>query len=65
MVLFSVHRMGRQPLPAVRDFTRDGRLSTYDVIVHKKLGGNMRRDRLPSIATISNKSRPAVSFSSS
>jgi hypothetical protein len=40
--------MGRRPLPAVRDFTRDGRWSTYDVSVRKKMGGNMRRDRLPS-----------------
>jgi hypothetical protein len=35
----------------------DGVLSTYDVSVRKKMGGNMRRDRLPSKATISNKSR--------
>ena len=55
--------MGRRPLPAVRDFTRDGRWSTYDVSVCKKLGGKWRKDRLPSIATISNKSRTAVSFS--
>jgi hypothetical protein len=27
------------PLPAVRDFTRDGRWSTYDVSVLKKMGG--------------------------
>jgi hypothetical protein len=58
--------MGRQPLPAVRDLTRDGRWSTYDVSVRKKMGGgDMRRDRLLSTATISNKSRPAGSFSSS
>ncbi len=25
--------MGRRPLPAVRDFTRDGRWRTYDVSV--------------------------------
>ncbi len=31
--------MGRRPLPAVRDFTRDGRWSTYDVSVRKKMGG--------------------------
>ncbi len=31
--------MGRRPLPAVRDFTRDGRRSTYDVSVRKKMGG--------------------------
>jgi hypothetical protein len=42
--------VGRQPLPAVRDFTPDGRWSTYDVSVCKKMGENMRRDRLPSKA---------------
>jgi hypothetical protein len=31
--------MGRRPLPAVRDFTRDGRWRAYDVIVRKKWGG--------------------------
>jgi hypothetical protein len=31
--------MGRRPLPAVRDFTRDGRRSTYDVSVRQKMGG--------------------------
>jgi hypothetical protein len=31
--------MGHRPLPAVRDFTRDGRWSTYDVSVLKKMGG--------------------------
>ena len=41
MVLFSVHRMGRRPLPAVRDFTQDGRWSTYDVSVRKKIGGGI------------------------
>jgi hypothetical protein len=61
----SVESMGRRPLPAVRDFTRDGRWCTYDVSERKRIGGIMRRDRLPSKATISNKSRPAGSFSSS
>jgi hypothetical protein len=31
--------MGRRLLPAVRDLTRDGRWSTYDVSVRKKMGG--------------------------
>jgi hypothetical protein len=31
--------MGRRPLPAVRDFTRDGRWRTYDVSLRKKIGG--------------------------
>jgi hypothetical protein len=31
--------MGRRPLPGVRDFTRDGRWSTYNVSVLKKMGG--------------------------
>jgi hypothetical protein len=31
--------MGRRPLPAVRDFTRESRWSTYDVSVLKKMGG--------------------------
>jgi hypothetical protein len=31
--------MGRRPLPAVRDFTRDSRWSTYDVSVRKNKGG--------------------------
>ncbi len=36
----SIHvPMGRRPLPAVRDFTRDGRWSTYYVSVCKKMGG--------------------------
>jgi hypothetical protein len=30
--------MGRRPLPAVRDFSRDGRWSTHDVSVSKKMG---------------------------
>jgi hypothetical protein len=29
--------MGRRPLPAVRDLTRDGRWSTYDESVLKKI----------------------------
>ncbi len=29
------------PLPAVRDFTRDGRWSTYDESVRKKRGGGI------------------------
>ncbi len=33
------------PLPAVRDLTRDGRWSTYDVSVLKKMGGKMRTAR--------------------
>jgi hypothetical protein len=58
--------MGRRPVRAVRDLTRDGRWSTYDVSERKKMGGggSMRRDRIPFKATISNKSRPAGSFSS-
>ncbi len=31
--------MGRRPLPSVRDLSRDGRWSTYDVSVLKKMGG--------------------------
>ncbi len=55
--------MERRPLPAVRDV----RWSTYDVSVLKKMGGGgkMRTDRTPSKATITNKTRPAGSFSSS
>ncbi len=53
--------MERRPLPALRD----GRWSTYDVSVLKKMGGKMRTDRTPSKATITNKTRPAGSFSSS
>ncbi len=56
---------GRPHLPAVRDLTRDGRLSTYDVSVLKKREGKMRSDRTPFNATITNKTRPAGSFSSS
>ena len=52
-------------LPTVRDLTRDGRWSTYDVSVLKKMGRKMRTDRTPSKATITNKPRPAGSFSSS
>jgi hypothetical protein len=47
--------MGRRPLPAVRDCTRDGRWSTYDVNVLKKMGGKMRTDRTPSQAPITTK----------
>jgi hypothetical protein len=65
--------IGRRPLSAVRDLTlsavrdltRDGRWSSYDVSVLKKMGGKMRTDRTPSKATITNKTRPAGSFSSS
>ncbi len=39
--------MGRRPLPAVRDFTRDGRWSNHDVSVLKKMWKNMHRDRYP------------------
>jgi hypothetical protein len=53
--------MERRPLPAVHD----GRWSTYDVSVLKKMGGKLRTDRTPSKATITNKTRPAGSFSSS
>ena len=56
--------MGRRPLPAVRDLALDGRWSTYDVSVLKKMGGKMRTDRTPSKATITNKTCPAGSFSS-
>ncbi len=38
-------------LPAVRDFTRDSRWSTYDVRVRKKMWGKMRTNRIPSKAT--------------
>ena len=51
----TVRLMGRRPLPAVRDLTRDGRWSTYDVSV-SKMGGKMRTDRTPYKATITNKS---------
>jgi hypothetical protein len=46
--------MGRRPLSAVRDFTRDDRWSTYDISGRKKMGGggDMRRGRFPSKATI-------------
>ncbi len=40
--------MGRGPLPAVRDFTRDGIDRVNVVSVRKKMGENIRRDRLPS-----------------
>jgi hypothetical protein len=46
---------GRRPLPAVRDLTRDGRWSTYNVSVLKKMGGKIRTDRTPSKATVTNK----------
>jgi hypothetical protein len=39
---FIVHAMGRRPLPVVRDFSRGGRWSTYDVSVRKKIRGKMR-----------------------
>ncbi len=49
--------LGRRPLPPVRDLTRDGRWSTYDVSVLKKMGGGgargMRTDRRPSEASSS------------
>ncbi len=45
--------------------TGDGRWSTYNVSVPKKMGGKMRIDRTPSKATITNKTRPDGSFSSS
>ncbi len=56
--------MGHRPLPAVRDFTRDDR---WSVSVLKKRGEGRGRltDRSPSKATITNKTRPAGSFSSS
>jgi hypothetical protein len=38
--------MGRQPLPVVGDFTRDGRWSTHDVSVRKKMGGKMRTNSI-------------------
>jgi hypothetical protein len=56
---------GPPALPAVSDLTRDNRWSTYDVSVLKKIGGKMRTDSTPSKATITNKTRPAGSFSSS
>ncbi len=45
--------MGRRPLPAARDLTRDGRWSTYDVSVLKKMEGKMRTDRTTSKAPAS------------
>ncbi len=67
LIQVMVDLMGRRPLPAVRDLTRDGRWSTYDVSVLKKMGGGgeMITDRTPSNATITNKTLPAGSFSSS
>jgi hypothetical protein len=55
--------IGCRPLPAVHDFTRDGRRSTWDVSVRKKMRGICAETGYQ--ATISNKSRPAGSFSSS
>ncbi len=56
------------PLPAVRDLTRDGRLSPYDERVLKLIKvsfwGKYARGT-PSKATNTNKTRPAGSFSSS
>ncbi len=58
------------PLPAVRDLTRDGRWSTDDVSVLKLptvqwfITGKMRTHGKHSKATITNKTRPAGSFSS-
>jgi hypothetical protein len=43
--------MGRRPLPAVGDLTRDDRWSTYDASVLKKMGGKMRTDRTPPSPT--------------
>ena len=44
----------------------DGRRSTYDVSVRKKMGdGEVRTNRIPSKATITNKTLQAGSFSSS
>jgi hypothetical protein len=40
--------MGHRPLPALRDLTRDGRWSTHDVSVRKKMGGKMRTNRTPT-----------------
>ncbi len=55
--------LGHRPLPAVHDLTRDGRWSTYDVSVLKKMGGGVHTERTPSkTATITNKTRPAGSF---
>jgi hypothetical protein len=39
--------MGRRPLPAVPDFTRDGRWSTYDVSVRRKMGGEYAQTGYP------------------
>ncbi len=44
LLLYSIYLCGNThgapaPLPALRDLTRDGRWSTYDVSVHKKMGG--------------------------
>jgi hypothetical protein len=56
------------PAPAVRDLTLDGRWSTYDVSVLKlnnvHYGENAHAWK-HSKATITNKTRPAGSFSSS
>jgi hypothetical protein len=56
------------PLTAVRDLTRDGRLSTYYESVLKLSKVSFRgkcTHGTPSNATITNKTRPAGSFSSS
>ncbi len=49
--------MGHQHLPAVRDLTRDGRWTTYDVSVLEKMGGKMRAQtghtlKLPSLTNL-------------
>jgi hypothetical protein len=48
------------PLPAVRELTRDGRLSTYEESVLKlSIPGKMCTHGTPFKATIANKTRPA------
>ncbi len=49
------------PLPAVPDLIRDGRLGTQ--AVQGFIPGEMRTHGTPSKATITNKTRPAGSFS--
>ncbi len=43
LFIFLVGTMGRRTLPAVRDLTRDGRWSTYDVSVLKLFRGRCAR----------------------
>jgi hypothetical protein len=55
--------MGGRHLPAVRDLTRDGRWSTYDVSVLKKMGGRCAQTghplKLPSLTKLARHFPPA------